>query len=368
MVTPEPAGTPTGSVTFSIDGTPQTPSQLHVVDGQVVATFSPSALAPGPHTIVASYGGDNAYSGSTSNTTIVIVNATSTQLSSSANPASPGQSVTFTAIVSPPVAGTPTGSVTFAIDGKPQNPVRLMVVNGHDEATLSTSAIAIGNHSVTAAYSGDSQFAGSTSNSLVQSIIMQVPSGTRLSATPSPAAFGQTVQLMAAISSTGGTPTGSVIFSIDGQPQPTVPLSLVNGKSVAILNTSSLSVGNHFVTAFYSGSSTFAGSVSNPVNVAVTAATTTLQLSSSTSLAKVGQQVTLSAVVVPPFAGLPTGSVTFTIDGRQQRSVALTTVNGRDEALFTTKSLTSGNHTITATYGGSVEFSSSTASRGFRDR
>jgi hypothetical protein len=69
--------------------------------------------------------------------------------------------------------------VTFTIDGVSQAPVALHVVNGHDEATLSTESLAEGTHSIKAAYTGDSSFAASAQASpVVQTITADAAPGT----------------------------------------------------------------------------------------------------------------------------------------------------------------------------------------------
>jgi acid phosphatase len=85
--------------------------------------------------------------------------ATTTALSSSANPAAAGQSVTLTATVSS-ASGKPTGTVTFT-DGS--NTLGAAPLNGSGVATLTTSSLAPGSHSITAAYGGDANFTSSTS-------------------------------------------------------------------------------------------------------------------------------------------------------------------------------------------------------------
>jgi hypothetical protein len=91
--------------------------------------------------------------------------ATSTGLVSSLNPSFFGQSVTFTANVSG-TGGTPSGTVTFTVDGIAQTPVSL----SGGSAQYITSSLAVGTHSITAAYSGDSSFNGSTSSTLTQTV------------------------------------------------------------------------------------------------------------------------------------------------------------------------------------------------------
>ena len=72
-----------------------------------------------------------------------------------------------------------------------------------------------------------------------------------------------------------------------------------------------------------------------------------------------GQTVTLTAVVATAATGIPTGTVTFTIDGQAQAPVSLTEVGGSDQATFTTSTLMPGTHAITATYSGDTTFASS---------
>jgi hypothetical protein len=88
---------------------------------------------------------------------------TQTTLSSSVNPSVYGQSVTFTATVSglPPATSIPTGNVTFSDGGTVLGNVSL---NSSGQATDTTSALSPGNHTITAVYSGDTNFTGSSGN------------------------------------------------------------------------------------------------------------------------------------------------------------------------------------------------------------
>ena len=98
---------------------------------------------------------------------------TTTRLDVSPRTSSSGQPVTLTAVVTTAGAGTPIGSVQFTIDGQPQAPINLTVVGGQDQATLTTSTLKPGTHTITAAYSGDTNFAPSPSNAVtpfVQSV------------------------------------------------------------------------------------------------------------------------------------------------------------------------------------------------------
>ncbi|MDR3556234.1 MAG: Ig-like domain repeat protein [Syntrophobacteraceae bacterium] len=130
-----------------------------------VATFSTSSLGAGSHSIATVYGGDTNYSESASQALIQVVNkaATSSVVSSNLNPSSYGQSVTFTAKVTP---STATGTFNF-LDGA-TSPGSSTISGG--AGSFSISALKVGSHTITAAYSGDGNFDASTSHPLTQTI------------------------------------------------------------------------------------------------------------------------------------------------------------------------------------------------------
>ncbi len=175
---------------------------------------------------------------------------------SSANPAIAGQPITFTAVVST-ASGTPTGSVTFTIDGQAEPLATLAVVNGLDEATFTTSSLAAGPHTIAAAYGGDTAFApSSVVTPLSQTVNAPPPVATTTQVTSSSASstVGQIVTFTADVTGSGtAAPTGSVVFTIDGQAEPPVPLSVVDGVARATLSVSTLTAGRHTVVASYGG-------------------------------------------------------------------------------------------------------------------
>jgi hypothetical protein len=107
----------------------------------------------------------------TANHTIRVSNnpSTVTAVSSSGNPSVFGQSVTFTATVTPvsPAAGTPTGTVTF-LNGK--TTLGTGTLNNSGVTTWSTTNLPAGTYSVTAMYGGDANFNPSTSLALAQMV------------------------------------------------------------------------------------------------------------------------------------------------------------------------------------------------------
>jgi uncharacterized delta-60 repeat protein len=93
---------------------------------------------------------------------------TTTALASSANPSLSGQSVTFTATVSTAGSAAPTGTVSFLDGTTLLGTGTLSTANGVTTATFTTTTLAVGTHSITAVYGGDSNDMGSTSASLSQ--------------------------------------------------------------------------------------------------------------------------------------------------------------------------------------------------------
>ncbi|MER6334871.1 Ig-like domain repeat protein, partial [Streptomyces sp. NPDC001034] len=347
------AGVPTGTVSF-FDGA--TLLGTGTLSGGV-ATLTTSALAVGAHALTAVYGGDTEFTGSTSpvdNQTVTQA-ASATALTSAPDPSVFGQAKTLTATVTAvaPGAGVPTGTVSF-FDGATL--LGTGTLSG-GVATLTTSALAVGAHALTAVYGGDTEFTGSTSPVDSQSVV-KGSSSTAVSTAPEPSVFGQAKTLTATVSAVApasGTPTGTVTFFIGGIPQAPVPL--VGG--VATLTTSTLPVGVRSVRAAYNGDANFNSSTSPTVNTTVTKATTATALSSAPNPSTVGQPVLLTATVtvVAPGGGTPTGVVSF-FDGATLLGTG--TLSG-GVATFSTSALTLGTHSLTATYAGSSSYTASTS-------
>ena len=165
------SGTPTGNVKF-MDGTKLMGTVA--LDATGHATFATTTLSVASHGITAVYADDVNYAPSTSAaiTETVKKASTTTSLSSSANPSTSGQSVTFTATVSPvaPSVGIPTGSVKF-MSGSTL--LATVALNAAGTATYTTSTLSVGSHSITAVYVASTNFAASTSAAVVQIVNAQ---------------------------------------------------------------------------------------------------------------------------------------------------------------------------------------------------
>ena len=153
-----------------------------------------------------------------------------TTLSSSLNPSTVGQQVTFTAVVTASgYQGTPTGTVTFTIDGQDQPPVPLALVGGADEAQFShldaRGGIALGHGRVQRRREREPEQRLAADADGERAEGLQTTTIT-LSPSVNPSTVGQQVTFTAVVSPGDArwTPTGTVTFTIDGTPQTPVPL------------------------------------------------------------------------------------------------------------------------------------------------
>ena len=188
---------------------------------------------------------------------------------------------------------------------------------------------------------------------------------TTVTSSADPSVFGQPVTFTATVSTAGlGTPTGNVQF-FDGASPIGGPVAL-NVSGQAQLTTSSLSVGNHTITAQYAGdvpsgfNASSGGLNTNPQTVNQ-ASTSTVLTSNQANPAGTGIPVTFTATVSPvaPGAGTRTGTVTFSRNGSPICSNVA--INASGQATCTITFTIAGNYNITAVYSGDTNFTASTS-------
>jgi acyl-CoA hydrolase len=136
-----------------------------------------------------------------------------------------GQSLTFTATVTNTGGSglTPTGTVTFRdLTYQDLTPITTtlasnVALDSNGQATVQTSSLTaggpfLGNHFITATYSGDGNFSGGGAT-LIQKVHASA-STTMVSSSPNPSTFGQPVTFTALLASAipGATPSGMITF------------------------------------------------------------------------------------------------------------------------------------------------------------
>ena len=258
-VTSDGFGTPVGTVNFSDGSTTLGKSTL----SSGIAKLSAVPLSAGVNSITASFSGDF---GDSSGAIDELVNRAKTRLALYSNQNLPGlgQPVTFTAVVEPEYGGEATGSVAF-YDGR--TTLGSATVNSNS-ANLTTAALSFGTDSITAIYSGDSNFSGSTSKPLLQ--VVENASTTTLSSSPNPSTYGNPVVYTVTVTSSAGTPSGTVeILDSSTATVLTTPAMLTLNSGSVQYTTSQTPIGSNSITAVYSGYSSIAGSTSVPINQVV---------------------------------------------------------------------------------------------------
>ncbi len=176
-----------------------------------------------------------------------------------------------------------------------------------------------------------------------------------LTVAPNPAPGQSSVTLTATLTGNCNTPTGAITF-MDGST--VLGTATLNGSAVATFSTSFLFVGTHTLTAAYPGDFNFAPSTSNTFTEVITGPPTTTILNSvSPNPALPLQPITMTATVTSAYT-TPAGTITF-MTGGKALATAIVAANGIASATIST--LGAGTYSITAVYGGSTEYASSTS-------
>ncbi len=298
-----------------------------------------SPLAPGTYGSTASTAtnkNDTYFSG-TGSVTVLPATTTTLSLTSGGTPSNPGTPLTLTATV---MGASPTGNVAF-YDGA--SLLGTSPLNGSFQASFTTSSLAIGSHSITARYAGNTTNATSTSAALVVDITSLLPSApTSLLAAPGSNHIG-----LAWPASAGGSSyyvkrslTNGGVFTVIGNPSAASfdDMTAVNGTTyyykVSAINTAGESADSNQVSG----------------TPALVPSTTTL-VSSPLSTGAYGTSVIFTATVTSG----ATGTVTF----KDGATVLGTSTLSSSTATFTIGTLAMGDHSVTATYGGDATFTTS---------
>jgi large repetitive protein len=268
-----------------------------------------------------------------------------------------GQQVTFTATVWSGQEPVTEGSVAFE-DITTGNALGTLFLDQSGTAALMTNALSLGNHRIRATYS--STTGGHSGISLtVNHIVNTAPTTTTLSSSDGSSVLGQPVTFTATVSAgpaSSAVPTGIVHFFVDGSHAGAFPVGPSGAASFStstlyLFSPSPLPLGNFTVEARYESDSNNFGwdPFSGPtVTHEVTVAPTVTTVTASRNPSLVNGLVTFTATVsAAPSTLVPTGTVTFFVDGAPAGPFRLDP-SGR--AFLFTAALAPGNHAVTAAF------------------
>jgi hypothetical protein len=371
------------------------------------------ASADGTYNMTSTYSGDTTYTGASSSTPVINSGDNTVGITVSASPASvvqgAGTSVTYTVTLTDEdfVGEAFTGTLTFSGTPLTTSPV---VVNlstcsqtlsgGLDEVATCTITSAVpvatanGSYTLTAAYSGDGNYAPTTGTGTL-TVTGATPTSTVVSANPTlvdPNVPNTTLTTVVTWTGSGATPTGTVALSCSAASaspcNPAPPTVNVNTCTVSTANktiTCSTSYdlyddgfnpGNYYIVATYSGDATYAGSSSTVTVVeseGTDASTTTVVANPTSVNYGAGTSVTYTASVVGGAGeGRPSGSVAFSgtpitgspLTGNITSATCTSTGTGGARVYTCPVSVSAvvpvataaGSYTITASYGGNTTY------------
>lgn len=345
---------PTGSVTLTGGG--YTSAVTTLTSGSATINVPAGSLTAGADTLTASYTPDSASSSiynsaiGTSPAVTVTQVATTTTLSV-ANSVTLGNSITLTATVSPAQA---TGSVTFKNGSTAIGSGTLS--NGTATLTLAaatTNGFTVGSDSITAIYSGNASYAGSTSSAATLTVTENT--SIALTISPSSIALGSasaTQSFSATVTTASGTPTGTLVFKVG-----TVTVgsaALISGNAtlsgVSPTTANGFTVGSNTVTASYTpgaGSGFLASSGTQTLTVTAPAYTITPS-AASISLSRGGAQGDAVTLASTTFADTTTWTATTSsplITVSPSSGTATLSANGSSTATLTiTAANSAANH------------------------
>jgi sugar lactone lactonase YvrE len=265
---------PTGHVTFT-DTIGSTTTSLNsgtpVNLAAGLATLPGVQLSgPGTHTITVLYAGvSGSYQESSGTATVMVAKASVTITGPSTPVQVPiGQTASVPiAVTGSSTAGAPTGSVSYTI----VNAAGTTVGSGTQELTPSGNSagasvaipgnLAPGSYTINIIYSGDSNYASVTSAARIQFSVGKTTAAIALTSNANPVILTNPVTFTAVVSSSSGTPTGTINF-LDGA---TLLGTATLSSGRASFTTSSLAAATHSITAVYSGDANFSATTGTAV-------------------------------------------------------------------------------------------------------
>jgi len=278
---------PTGTVTLTVGSSSTTyTGTLSTLSGVTTATFDAVTLpAIGTNAITATYAGDSYYTSATSSALSVTATkgTTTTTIAAAGTPSLGTASTTWTLVATvTATASTPTltGSVAFYDNGALLGSTTTLTCSSNVcTATLSSALVNNLAHKITATYSGDTNWATSTTATAYVIPIETIATTTTLTANYSssnPAPPGTLITFTATVTpsqvaSGEANPTGYVVFYNGTTQIAKVALvaSATGDTSTATYATSTLAAGTDSIKAVYLGDDYYTNSSSSTFTIKI---------------------------------------------------------------------------------------------------
>jgi hypothetical protein len=382
------SGTPTGNVALTISSSEPVRRDPVLKLSYGAATASVATLPGGSYSVAAEYGGDGNFAASTSSPASIIVTPepSTTLLGLTYEERSPSAPTVASAGAQVPFGsawffnaqpagqtsgskGLATGTVTFADGGN----TAISPLNASGTAVWSPASLAIGAHSVTAAYAGDASYNASTSTPFTFTVVKATPQfGVD--------AEGNTVGTSLAVhvvlksidsTSTSVPPSGTVTVKLGGLSQsPTLTsVAYLNAaQATAMVNFTNVPAGQYLLSATYAGDGNW-NAVSfkraKPIVFSGTyISTATTVTANATNLDDSGGITLHAAVTGTSGTAELTGDVVLFANGAELSTVPLTGGSGNARAgqvVIPATALPAGSLQVAGVYLGDANYASSTS-------
>ena len=359
---------PTGTAHVAENGTSLCTADLS--GGSATCHMSDTALPPGGHQLTASYDGDTNFDPAQGSAQVIVEqDLTTTALTLPAATLGVNQeagarlSYRIAAVASIPSL-PPTGMVTISDGSAVVCISQVSATTG--SCALTAAQLSPGTYNLTATYTGDANFAGSTSDPQTLTITQAAttkPTSTTLTLSAPRATFGheQAERLSVHVTADSGTPAGQV--TIKAGSANVCVITLAQGAGSCTPGATSLRPGKYQLTARYAGSTAFKASASGhkALTVAAEPTATTLKLSAAKVRSGHEQAEHLSVQVKPRFSGTPTGKVT--IKAGAVKVCVITLKNGKGTCTLKASQLRAGTYHLAAGDAAAAPYAGSTSAK-----
>jgi len=361
----KPNGVATGAISFQAGTTSLGTAALNA---QGVAELTTSALPGGTNSLVASFPGDASFQASTSAPYPITIVPVATSLQAGLQSATPPIWVGVQ-LSSDSDGAAPTGTVIL-MNGSTTVGTAVPIIGyaaarnyfAQGVANLQPSGLPAGTYNLTAVYSGDANYAGSTSAPVAVTLPEAI---TAVVVTPSASTINLNQSLQVTVTPTPvkglPLPTGTVSITPYSNPGGQLSANLVNGTVTFTFPANSLFIGTETFTANYSGDTNYAlnqGTASVIVtpsgtikpSVTITAPTTTVPSPISFTITVTGPVgVPVPTGYVSGYIGLPGTGLSYV----KQLTNGILTFDNFD--------MSGGTNTITANYLGDTNYTGGSA-------
>jgi subtilase family serine protease len=322
---------PTGSVTLTANGSPVDGGTYTLNNMGYTRDLAPT-LTGGTYSLVAKYSGDTSYTASTSatNTFMIVPAPTQTQVDYVPNRNVLGQTFQLEANVSSPLTGPvayPGGTVTF-YDGSTPIPGPVQITPGGNAEIFAdiynVSFASAGQHTITARYSGDANYAASNSAPVTMTLLL--PTAMTQTETATTINYGQSINVTAVMTTNSKSPaiTGQILFG-SGFPNftnyVTTPGTDKNGNQTLTVTATTVPIVSENIYAYYQGDANYAASSTTGDLITVNIPDFSLSPANGVTLAVTAGQSGSAQITISPLSQTPS-TVNLSLTGITSNAIA----------------------------------------------